>query len=1424
MVKLQGRYTKRGKIAFFSHFVDSGECDIKTNCNHLSKEEILAIKYGKVVESERHKRLKNLISSILKMPQSEKMGVSNVEVEKRVNSDIPYLNWRRPDVMAEYNGKKLVFELQLSTTFLSVVVDRDIFYRLNNYYIIWVFNFDDNQEYVNLSNMMCKDIYYSNKRNIFIFDKEAQEKSLQEGVLYFRCKWIDENGNLCKGELISISELHFDADSCKPYYIDADQIYYSKHPEKSGELKVIEHSRQELLEGLMERMNRSFIEQTKMTEQREKAVLAMQNCGETVERYCENRKWGYKYKDVVMIPPYFDSATVVEDGEALVTLKGKQGLINQYGRSIVPCLYREIIRTSNGCYIVRQNNRWRLYGSDDYIRQATQSDHWEIKDVGANCCLAKMTYRNNSTRRQYGRNDLDVDVLIFPDGKYHLFVDAKGDFKKDEVMTAYFCITKKLEKGKKNFSGGYRCNINNDGYVWRELENGINLIQSEEGYMGLAKADKTILIPCIYDNIITDDYSNKGIDRFCVLSDGKWGLTNINNDILVSCKYDSITSIDRITSITNSGMWMVSIDGHFGIVNESGEEVLPLEYDMEFKKKHLMEYNDIMWELCKEGKYGVANSRFEIIVPCKYDKIEKFTTKFLRVEQDGKIGVFDSFGAEILPTEYERIEIKDEHFICKDDTIVYLSELSGKILFKRKGWNIKDFSEKYVVVVHYPLNIVYRYDGSVVCVCEDFEHFLDDKVYVTKTSEVTGYEYHTCFNYHGVECDTNVSELSDVYQLKCYRDRYSVFDSKGFLIAPSVSTSDIVVDDDKKSVVFKDDSCEESVKFGGIWNPKDEESLFGEIKKCSFLAKLGAYIDWRTPLLDFAFTEITTLGNLIFFKNKKGWGIMKANGEIISKTKYDSFRQLSNGLIVCRESEWRDYTDCLYSPDGKLVLPIHSGQKIDGDSDEKGNVKVVRDEKGRWGIEKRYSAILDKEGKFTCNYDSDGLGVISVFEKYGVMKNGEVFLPIEYENIIRCSDGNFIVKESGIDRLVDATGREIPLPIEDAKEIRQLRNGGYLIKTSGKPSCICDKGLNIVVVRDGLSVENDDSDELIKISDGHYRYAYLDSSCNLLPYEEEIVNDEIKITEVFGKYNLLKNGKPIVSDCYKISVLPNIGFAVVPTWQVNRTLLLGMDGEKITIVEACDVEIFDEKHRLLICEQREWSRGRYGIINQYGAIVLPLIFEKIQSLGNLIYTEKKQDKMFGKEFKIYSCDGKKSAIINSSQIENVNDNIVRVGPIANSARCYNVDCEEIQRYLTELDGNYYCTSKDGKYGVVDYEGRRVVENVCNKVIVKEDGSIGILIGSQWSDLESLIERSVSIKGLSTVGKELSNDDDKFFIGRVCKVKPYGLFIQVKGKKTGLLHKSHFMNDTNPFDYHIGDKVKVKIINIKDDGKIDYDFS
>ena len=225
-IKIAGRKFERGHVSFFAHLHDSADCPIKTSVN-MSKEEIEARKYGLCQESKRHKELKQRIYDGLNGEQSRQQGVDNVQIEKRINANIPYLNWRRPDVSATFKALNVVFELQLSTTFLSTIVDRDIFYRLHHYFIIWVFNFEENVKYVDLSNLMMKDIYYTNKRNIFVFDREAREESEKRKELVLKCNWLTpENqwkypvinngkGLDVSGKLITLPDLTFDEISGK---------------------------------------------------------------------------------------------------------------------------------------------------------------------------------------------------------------------------------------------------------------------------------------------------------------------------------------------------------------------------------------------------------------------------------------------------------------------------------------------------------------------------------------------------------------------------------------------------------------------------------------------------------------------------------------------------------------------------------------------------------------------------------------------------------------------------------------------------------------------------------------------------------------------------------------------------------------------------------------------------------------------------------------------------------------------------------------------------------------------------------------------------------------------------------------------------------------------------------------------------------
>lgn len=412
-VKISGHKLQRGRVCYFAHFKDSDDCPYKTGTNR-TKEEIERLKYSLVQESERHKRLKAAIASALDGVKSKEMGVTNVECEKRISSDIPYLNWRRPDIYAEYNGLKFVFELQLSTTFVSVIVDRDIFYRLNDYNIIWVFNFEDNQEYVNLHNLMCKDIYYANKRNVFIFDSEAERESVISGELVLKCRWLDENGVWSNDEFVTLDMFKYDNENHKPYIIDADTAYLAKYPEYAERRRSLEHSREYLLKALMERQRLEIqIEENKAIE-RNNIQKELLKGNESVERFVSGTKYGYQYNGITIIPAKYTSAEIIgEEGYAKVGFNRKIGLVRKDGTEIVPVEYKNVnvINSQHGIILASYkhvqlflaNDSFCLYQDFDEKKQniVREQDNEKIKYI-----LQTSTYNYSYTQSYYGNHPI----------------------------------------------------------------------------------------------------------------------------------------------------------------------------------------------------------------------------------------------------------------------------------------------------------------------------------------------------------------------------------------------------------------------------------------------------------------------------------------------------------------------------------------------------------------------------------------------------------------------------------------------------------------------------------------------------------------------------------------------------------------------------------------------------------------------------------------------------------------------------------------------------------------------------------------------------------------------------------------------------------------------------------------------------------
>lgn len=223
VIAIRGRtnFNDSIKTYYFTHLVNSNDCVIKTN-NTLTKEEVQCIKYNGAKESLLHENLKNLIAHFLRLePTVEEVLVEKVYKELAISKE-----WKKPDVMAVFKDKKIAFELQLSITFLSVIVQRTLFYQSRNVFLIWIFPHFSLQS--DLQKFTQKDVYFNNSFNVYVFDEEAQEQSAAIKRLVISCFYqeftLERNvvlGNWVK-KFIRLSYITFDNEKVTTCFYNSD--------------------------------------------------------------------------------------------------------------------------------------------------------------------------------------------------------------------------------------------------------------------------------------------------------------------------------------------------------------------------------------------------------------------------------------------------------------------------------------------------------------------------------------------------------------------------------------------------------------------------------------------------------------------------------------------------------------------------------------------------------------------------------------------------------------------------------------------------------------------------------------------------------------------------------------------------------------------------------------------------------------------------------------------------------------------------------------------------------------------------------------------------------------------------------------------------------------------------------------------------
>lgn len=649
MIRISGRGDERGVPAIFTHKNDSVSCK-KTTIGQ-SVEDINRKKYGLFGQSQRHKDLKQELYDRLRDRNSLSLGISNVEMEKRVYSTLPFFSWRQPDVQIEYQGHKIVFEIQLSTTFLSVITERDTFYRLNDFFIIWIFNFDDNRKYVDLNNLAMKDIYFANKRNAFIFDDEARKWSRESGQLVLKCNWVEPDStwhyaNTEKrlgGEPVTLNMLKFDHNTHKLYYYDAETPYYEQNPDIAERLIVEQKTKEEYIKELEQKAQEKEI-------RKQEAIEQMMRDGGSVIPFEEKKRYGFKYGTTHIIEPHFTSCESRTDGTFIVGFNRKEGIVSQYGEMIRECEYIKIHRLTGSAYIAEDRDSFWLANVKKAFRE---------RRTGDRVVSTSMTERVEKVSLFHKDEDEPFSSFYVLDGRkffVHLsystiFIDLEGNkiveedfYKMKLILERNLMHVQRKKDGKWNdldFDGNYISDwtIYEEVNEWgEELRIGKvhkeagNWLQPERIYFDIIDTEGNIIIG--------------GLSSIGGLNNGKAKVVFEGKNAEIDAKGHLVPEIQIQLSDNIKASKLL---GYWELVNQEGKTILS-------RNDRILEVSQLIGDLVvihQHFKFGLVNSS-GIILPCNHRSVSLWTSNIIKVEDFNSEYLIDTSGKRIS-SDYRQI-------------------------------------------------------------------------------------------------------------------------------------------------------------------------------------------------------------------------------------------------------------------------------------------------------------------------------------------------------------------------------------------------------------------------------------------------------------------------------------------------------------------------------------------------------------------------------------------------------------------------------------------------------------------------------------------------------------------------------------------------------------------------------------------------
>ena len=162
---------------------------------------------------------------------------------------------------------------------------------------------------------------------------------------------------------------------------------------------------------------------------------------------------------------------------------------------------------------------------------------------------------------------------------------------------------------------------------------------------------------------------------------GKWGFIDETGNEVIPCKYDGIWNFYE-------GLAAAALNCKYGFIDKTGKTVIPFKYDWAGK------FKDGIAKVEVNDKWGFIDKTGKEVIPFKFDGIGTFQDGLAKVELNEKFGFIDKTCREICRCKYDWVDdFKDELAVVKLNNKYGFIDTTGREVIPLKYDFVGSFCE-----------------------------------------------------------------------------------------------------------------------------------------------------------------------------------------------------------------------------------------------------------------------------------------------------------------------------------------------------------------------------------------------------------------------------------------------------------------------------------------------------------------------------------------------------------------------------------------------------------------------------------------------------------------------------------------------------------------------------------------------------------